>query len=206
VIRAALFDFGGVLTTSPFDAFSRYEAAHGLPSGFIRRLNATNHHDNAWAKLERSQIGFEEFCELFEAEAQAAGHRLDAHEVMNLLSGELRPAMIEAVRRCSAKLKTACLTNNFRSAMEARPEVAMVLELFDQVIASSEVGARKPDRHFYELACRVLSVQPTECVFLDDLGVNLKPAREMGMTTIKVTDEDTALSALEEAVGFSVHP
>lgn len=199
-----MFDFGGVLTSSPFDAFARYEAEHGMPEGFIRRLNATNHHDNAWAQLERNEVDVERFYELFEAEAAAAGHPLDAREVLALLGGELRPEMVEAVRRCAARCKTGCLTNNFVSIEEASPELAQVLGLFDAVIASSEVGLRKPDPRFYELACDALGVAPSDAVFLDDLGINLKPARQMGMRTIKVTSVDEALEALEAAVGFAV--
>ncbi len=201
-LAAALFDFGGVLTSSPFEAFAAYEDRRGLPQGFIRRVNATNHHDNAWARLERNEVTVEEFCPLFEAEAEALGHHVDAREVLGLLAGDLRPEMVEAVRRCAVRLKTGCLTNNFRSAMEARPEIAEVLSIFDVVVASSEVGVRKPDPRFYKLACERLGVEPSQAIFLDDLGVNLKPAKAMGMRTIKVTSVEEALGALEQAVGF----
>lgn len=206
MIRAALFDFGGVILSSPFEAFARYEEANGLPSGFIRSLNATNPDANAWARLELGDVGFDEFCELFEKEAEAAGGTLDAREVMSLLGGELRPAMVEAVRTCRSRLKTACLTNNFvRDVTEGGPERderLQVLDLFDVVVESSKVGVRKPDPRFYEIACDLLGINPSEAVFLDDLGVNLKPARTLGMHTIKVDDPDVALTELEEAVGF----
>lgn len=208
MIRAALFDFGGVILSSPFEAFSHYEEDNGLEPGFIRSLNATNPHTNAWAQLERGDVSFDEFCALFEEEARLAGARLDAREVMALLQGEVRPAMVEAVRRCRERLKTACLTNNFVVEAEdpaaARPKDSrlQVLELFDVVVESSKVGVRKPDPRFYEMACELLAIEPTEAVFLDDLGVNLKPAREMGMRTIKVDEPDRAIAELEEAVGF----
>lgn len=205
MIRAALFDFGGVILSSPFDAFARYEEASGLPSGFIRSLNATNPDANAWARLERGDVGFDEFCELFEKEAEAAGGTLDAREVMGLLGGELRPAMVAAVRTCRSRLKTACLTNNFVRDVSGGPEGderLRVLDLFDVVVESSKVGVRKPDPRFYEIACDLLEIIPSEAVFLDDLGVNLKPARAIGMHTIKVDDPDRALAELEEAVGF----
>ena len=202
-IRAALFDFGGVILSSPFEAFSRYEREQGLPAGFIRSLNATNPDRNAWARLERSEVGFDEFCDLFEAEAEAAGHAIDARAVMGLLAGEPRPAMVEAVRRCRQRLKTACLTNNFVLS-EPATDRSELMSLFDLVVESSRVGVRKPDPRFYRMACEQLAIEPHEAVFLDDLGVNLKPARAMGMTTIKVDDPDRAIVELEGVVGFAL--
>jgi putative hydrolase of the HAD superfamily len=206
VICATLWDFGGVMTTSPFEAFARYEEQHGLPAGFIRRLNATNPHDNAWAQLERGAVSFERFGELFEAEARAAGGELVATEVMGLLSGQLRPQMVEALRRCrAAGLRTGLLTNNFAVA-DNDPSTAMaeVLELFDAVVESRRTGVRKPDPRFYELACDALTIEPQQAVFLDDLGINLKPARQMGMATIKVEDPDVALRELEDITGLAL--
>jgi putative hydrolase of the HAD superfamily len=206
-VKAVLWDFGGVLSTSPFEAFTRYEREHDLPVDFIRRLNAANHHDNAWAKHERNEVTFAEFCDLYEAEARDLGVELDTRAVMACLSGDVRPEMIEAVRRCHARLKTALLTNNVASLSdEPAPEGAAGIPdgLFDVVIESSKVGVRKPDPRFYEMACEALDVHPREAVFLDDLGVNLKPAREMGMHTIKVVDPDQALTDLAAAVGFPV--
>jgi len=208
-VKAALFDFGGVILSSPFEAFNGYEERQGLPRDFIRTLNATNPDTNAWARYERSEVSFDEFCDLFEAEAEAAGHRLVARDVMPLLAGQIRPEMVEALRRCGERLKTACLTNNVigfndfpqRARATGRDEV---LSLFDCIIESSKVGVRKPDRRFYEIACAELDIHPTEAVFLDDLGVNLKPARELGMQTIKVTDPGLAIAELEAIVGFAL--
>ena len=203
-IAAVLFDFGGVITDSPFDAFARYEEGHGLPTGFIRALNAANHLDNAWARLERNELGFEEFCDAFEAEARAAGGRVDARDLFAMFSGQLRPEMVEAVRRCRRHFKTGLLTNNFVTpvAQSRSSELAEILALFDAVIESSVVGVRKPDERFYVMACDTLGITPSEAVFLDDLGVNLKPARALGMITIKVTDTPSALAELEAAVGI----
>jgi putative hydrolase of the HAD superfamily len=206
-IRAAFFDFGGVILTSPFDAFARYEADQGLPEGTIRSLNATDPDTNAWARLERSEVTIEEFCSLFEAEASAAGHTVDAQRILVLLSGELRPAMVQAVRRCRDRLVTALLTNNFVTGeghVDREGEMADVIALFHHVIESSKVGVRKPDPRFYEMACELTGVEPGDVVFLDDLGINLKPAKAMGMTTIKVVDPDDALAELEQVVGFSL--
>jgi putative hydrolase of the HAD superfamily len=208
-VRAALFDFGGVILTSPFEAFSRYERDRGLPDGLIRRLNATNPDTNAWARLERSEVSLDEFSELFEAEARVVGHEVDGHQIIGLLSGEIRPQMVEAVRRCSERLITGLLTNNFvvgDGHVDRESEMGGVLELFDGIIESSKVGVRKPDPRFYELACEQLGIEPAEAVFLDDLGINLKPARALGMTTIKVVDPDTALAELASVVGFPLSP
>jgi putative hydrolase of the HAD superfamily len=208
-LRAAFFDFGGVLLSSPFEAFNRYEEAHDLPRDLIRSINATDADANAWARFERNDVSFDEFCDLFEAEARALGHELAARDLMPLLAGELRPAMVEAVRRCREHLVTACLTNNWVSGTIVpddpyRSGVHDALDVFDHVVESSKVGVRKPDPRFYELACELAGVAPTEVVFLDDLGVNLKPAKAMGMITIKVGDPDVALAELEAAVGFPV--
>ena len=205
-MKAVFWDFGGVLTSSPFEAFAAYERERGLPAGFIRTINATNPDTNAWASLERGHLGMEAFVLQFEAEALAAGATLDARALMGTLGGELRPAMVEAVRRCHQRLKTGLLTNNFIAADEGAGMSAYtpVLEHFDVVVESSRSGMRKPDPDFYRTACELLDVDPVEAVFLDDLGVNLKPAREMGMQTIKVVDPDAALAELEAVVGFGL--
>jgi putative hydrolase of the HAD superfamily len=205
-IRATLWDFGGVISTSPFESFRRYEERMGLPQDFLRTLNATNPDTNAWARFERSEVSFEEFCALYEEEGRAAGGVIDGRDVMACLSGELRPEMLEAIRRCKAKLTTGLITNNV-ALMNEGPgwhETVPLGDLFDVVIESSKVGVRKPDARIYELACEQLGVEPSEVVFLDDLGVNLKPAAAMGMTTIKVVDPAVALRELSAAVGFDV--
>jgi putative hydrolase of the HAD superfamily len=208
-VHAVIFDFGGVILTSPFEAFARYEADNGLPAGLLRRLNATNPDDNAWARLERNEVDLAGFADLFEAEARAAGHTVDGRVVLGLLSGQLRPAMVEALRRCQQRLKTAMLTNNFvpddggeRTGAGAPDPMAGVLDHFDVIVESSRVGLRKPDPAIYRLVCDELGVSPDEAVYLDDLGINLKPARALGMTTIKVDDPDVAVAELEAAVGF----
>jgi putative hydrolase of the HAD superfamily len=200
-LRAVLFDFGGVLSTSPFDAFDRYERDHGLPVGFLRSVNATDPDDNAWARLERSEVDLAGFDAAFALESARLGHRVPGADVLSLLSGDIRPEMVEAVRRCRPRLRTGLLTNNVLGSM-VDPRVGELLALFDAVVESSVVGVRKPEPKFYELACAQLAIEPSEAVFLDDLGVNLKPARAMGMATIKVTDPQTALAELEAVVGF----
>ena len=209
-ITAVLWDFGGVILSSPFDAFAAYEGANGLPEGLIRRLNAANPDTNAWAKYERSDVSFEEFCDLFEAEAAVIGHTVDARSVMGLLSGQVRPQMVEALHRLKAEgYKIACLTNNVRAAASpdehaARPEVAAIMALFDHVTESSKAGIRKPEVRFYEMACEALGIEAHQAVFLDDLGINLKPAKAMGMRTIKVGDPDVALHELETILDLTL--
>ena len=204
-IEAVLFDFGGVILTSPFDAFAAYEAEAGLPPDTVRRINSTNPDTNAWARFERRDVGPDEFCGLFEAEAAALGLELDAGRILVGLHGELRPAMVEALRRCGSTLRTGLLTNNVTPLADqevADNPVLEVVAMFDVVVESSVVGCRKPEPAFYELACERLGVEPSACVFLDDLGVNLKPARAMGMTTIKVVDPATAIAELEQVLGI----
>jgi putative hydrolase of the HAD superfamily len=207
-IRAAFFDFGGVILSSPFEAFNAYEQAQGLPRDFIRGINATNPDTNAWARFERNEVDFDTFCDLFEAECTTAGHTVAARDMLRLLSGEIRPAMVQALRRCNEEgLVTACLTNNWVSFADFPADRTAsgrddALGLFHHVVESSKVGIRKPDPAFYELACSVAEVTPEEVVFLDDLGVNLKPAKAMGMTTIKVLSPEQALAELEGVVGF----
>jgi putative hydrolase of the HAD superfamily len=203
-IRAVMFDFGGVISSSPFEAFARFEVQHELPPGFIRAVNATNPDDNAWARLERSEIGVDLFGTQWAAESRALGHEFDGRKVLEMLGGEIRPRMVAAITTCrAAAYKTACLTNNFLTAEQAvSPPVAAVYSLFDAVFESRVLGVRKPDPRFYELACRRMQVAPMEAVFLDDLGVNLKPARALGMHTIKVSDPDEALTELGELLGL----
>lgn len=205
MIRAVLFDFGGVISSSPFEAFAHLEAERGLPADFIRTVNATNPDTNAWARLERGEVDLETFGSLWSDEARSLGHELDGRLVLERLAGEIRPQMVEAIRSCRTNYKTACLTNNFtRAEAMLSEEVAAVYRLFDAILESRVLGVRKPDPRFYELACEALDVAPDECVFLDDLGVNLKPARQLGMHTIKVTDPDMALTELGDLVGLSL--
>lgn len=203
---AVLWDFGGVITTSPFEAFNRFEAEHGLPRDFIRTINATNPEANAWAQLESSDIGVDEFDEKFAAESRAAGNEIRGRDVLALLSGDVRPEMVEALQRIKTRFAIGCITNNVRNqgegpgmaaTSERASEISGVMELFDVVIESSKVGIRKPNPEIYRIACREMAVEPDRAIFLDDLGINLKPARALGMTTIKVIDAGAALDELE---------
>ena len=216
--RAVFFDFGGVVLTSPFEAFERYERVNGLPVGFIRSVNSTNPDDNAWARLERNEVGLDGFVPLFEAEAEALGQHVDGHAVISMLAGTVRPMMVAAIDTIrSVGLIAACLTNNFADrgadrrtrpydnrTTDERAAVADALSRFDFIVESSVVGVRKPEPAFYQHALERAGVEPSQVVFLDDLGVNLKPARAMGMSTIKVADPVDALTQLGALLGLEL--
>ena len=199
MIEAVLFDFGGVITTSPFDNFALLESKVGAPADTIRRINSTNPDTNAWAQYERNDVDVAGFCALFEAEAAAIGFEIPGQEVLDCLKTEIRPFMVEAVRTIGQHYRTAMLTNNFSAGDDpGSGSHGEAKELFEVIIESSKAGVRKPTPRFYELACEALEVEPQACVFLDDLGINLKPARDMGMTTIKVVDPHQALAELSD--------
>lgn len=204
-----IFDFGGVLTSSPFEAFARFETERGLPIDIIRRTNAANHLENAWAKFERAEVDIDTFDKLFATESLALGAEVRGRDVLPLLQGDLRPEMVEALKRIKAQFKTGCITNNLPAnaigSLTGRTlYVAGVMALFDHVIESAKIGLRKPDPRIYRMMVETLKVDPNNCVYLDDLGVNLKPAREMGMTTIKVASGAQAIAELEAATGLKL--
>lgn len=212
MIEAILWDFGGVITSSPFEAFAAYEVKHNLPQDFIRGINSTNPDTNAWAQFESSQISPEVFDELFAQEAEAAGHRVAGKDVLALLSGSIRPRMVNVLKTCKSHFKVGCITNNVKSGAgpgmaasdEKAKQVAEVMALFDHIVESSELGIRKPDPRIYKVACEALKVAPENCVFLDDLGINLKPAKAQGMQTIKVISEAQAIEDLAGIIGISL--
>ena len=209
MVEAVIWDFGGVLTSSPFEAFARFERERGLPVDIIRRTNASNHWENAWAKFERAEVDLEGFDALFAAESLALGAEVRGRDVLPLLSGTLRPEMVEALRRVKSRFKTGCITNNLPAnaigSMGGRSlYIAEVMTLFDHVIESAKIGLRKPDPRIYRMMVEALGVDPEACVYLDDLGVNLKPARDMGMTTIKVATAAQAIAELEAATGLAL--
>lgn len=204
-IRAVLWDFGGVMTESPFLAFRQFEKQHGLPADFLRGINARNHDHNAWARFERSELSPQQFDEAFAEESRQAGYEVRGLDIIDLLYGDIRPAMVLALTKCKPHFVNACVTNNVsagpgrgaqRDPIRAR-EWQEILGLFDSVIESSRVGIRKPEPRFFELACERLAISPSQAVYLDDLGANLKPARAMGMRTIRVQEPEIAIRELE---------
>ena len=210
-IEAVIWDFGGVFTTSPFEAFNRYEAARGLPKDLIRAINATDPHDNAWALFERAEIDAAGFDAKFAEEARARGYEVRGADVLPLLSGDVRPRVVAALKACKARFKVGCITNNMQSAghgagmastHDKAAQVAEIMSQFDAVIESSKVGVRKPDPRIYLMMCDLLAARPEACVYLDDLGVNCKPAAQLGMTAIKVSGEAQLLADLAAATGL----
>ena len=206
--RAVIFDLGGVVFPSPFDVFAEYERCHALPDRFIREVVAASAEHGAWARLERSEVTFEEFCITFDSECAAAGGVVHAEELMRGIGQgfEPRPAMLDAIAAIRAQgLKVGALTNNWAATgavSDHAPHALGHLGQFDAVVESAVEGLRKPDPRIYTLVCERLEVLPVEAVFLDDLGVNLKPARTMGMTTIKVNEPEAALDELAAVLGF----
>jgi putative hydrolase of the HAD superfamily len=208
-----IFDFGGVITSSPFEAFNRLEAECGLPHDLVRTVNSTNPDDNAWAKFERAEIDADGFDALFAQEARALGHELGGAAVIACLAGDVRPYMVTALDRLKAEgIGVGCITNNVkagRGAAMARSEdkalqVEAIMARFDHVIESSKAGVRKPDPRIYQMMCETLGVEASACVYLDDLGINCKPASQLGMHAIKVTSGEQALADLEAAVGLNL--
>lgn len=209
-IEAVIWDFGGVFTSSPFEAFNRYEAEKGLPKDLIRRVNATNPDTNAWALFERNEIDAKGFDAKFLEESTALGHPVAGRDVLPLLSGQLRPRMVAALKACKQHFKVGCITNNVVSehspGQDAPQRMAgamgQVMPLFDAIIESSKAGIRKPDPKIYLMMCDLLAVKPEACVYLDDLGINCKPAAGLGMKAIKVVDVDQTLADLSAATGL----
>jgi len=208
-VEAVIWDFGGVFTSSPFEAFNRYEAEKGLPRDLIRTVNATNPDTNAWALFERAEIDAEGFDRLFHEESSALGHPVPGREVLPLLSGHLRPAMVDALLACKAVFKVGCITNNMASSHSPGSDTPMVSAMgrvmphFHAIIESSKAGVRKPDPRIYLMMCEQLQVEPAACIYLDDLGINCKPAAALGMTAIKVVSEAQALADLSRATGLT---
>ena len=209
-IKAVIWDFGGVLTTSPFEAFNRYEEKNNIPADFIRTINSTNPDTNAWAKFEANKVNLKEFDSLFLSETAKHGYPISGIDVVALLAGELRPRMVSVLKKCKATLIVACITNNLQSGhgpsmskdISHAKEMSKVMDLFDLVVESSKEGIRKPNPKIYQLTCKRLGIHPNEAVFLVDLGINLKPARQLGMQTIKVIDVETAILELTDIIGI----
>jgi putative hydrolase of the HAD superfamily len=204
-IEAVLFDLGGVVMDSPLHAIARYERDHGLAPDAVNRAVVAAGEEGAWARLERGELTVAAFCAPFEADCRAHGVAIDAGRLMEYIAaaGVPRPMMLEAIRRIRARgLRVGALTNNWVS--DGRRPAESLRAHFDAFVESAVVGLRKPDPRIYELACRQLGVPPPRTAFLDDIGRNLKPARALGMATIKVEDPERALRELGALLGFAV--
>ena len=193
--KAIIWDFGGVITSSPFDAFNEFEDVNGLPKDIIRTINSENPDMNAWAQFESNSITIDQFDDLFLKEAKAKGFDIKGRDIIKLLKGSIRENMVSFLRELKADFKLGCITNNVKPSSEENTdnETKEAMSIFDHVIESSIVGIRKPNPEIYMMSCDALNVSPDQCIYLDDLGINLKPARELGMTTIKVIQPEDAI-------------
>jgi epoxide hydrolase-like predicted phosphatase len=196
--HAVIFDLGGVVLGSPLHAIAEFEREHDIPAGFVNRVVVETGERGAWSQLERGRLGLAEFVPAFEADCRAAGRTLSAAAMMQRMAeaSAPRPMMLEAVRRIRASGRVAAaLTNNWAS--EERDDGTRALRgHFDHFFESSVLGLQKPDPRIYEHACRELGIAPTQAVFLDDIGRNLKTARALGMQTLKVETPERALDEL----------
>jgi len=193
--KAIIWDFGGVITSSPFEAFNEFEEANGLPKDIIRTINSENPDMNAWAQFESNSITIDQFDDLFLKEAKAKGFDIKGRDIIKLLKGSIRENMVSFLRELKSDFKLGCITNNVKPSSEENTdnETKEAMSIFDHVIESSIVGIRKPNPEIYMMSCDALNVSPDQCIYLDDLGINLKPARELGMTTIKVIQPEDAI-------------
>ena len=189
------------------------EADRGLPHNFVRAVNSFNPDDNAWAKFERAEMDAAAFDLAFAAEASAMGHPLPGRDVIACLSGDIRPAMVSALDTLKvAGYALGCITNNVPAGKGAGMEdsaakagaIAAIIKRFDHVIESSKAGVRKPDPRIYQMMCAALAVTPQSCIYLDDLGINCKPAAALGMAAIKVTSGEQALTDLSALLGIDL--
>ena len=193
--KAIIWDFGGVITSSPFEAFNEFEEANSLPKDIIRTINSENPDMNAWAQFESNSITIGQFNDLFLKEAKAKGFDIKGRDIIKLLKGSIRENMVSFLRELKSDFKLGCITNNVKSSSQENTdnETEEVMSIFDHVIESSIVGIRKRNPEIYMMSCDALNVSPDQCIYLDDLGINLKPARELGMTTIKVIQPEDAI-------------
>lgn len=202
--RAVIFDIGGVIVDSPMNGIARYEREKGLEAGFVNRHIAASGGDGAWARLEQGKTSLEDFYAAFDRECAGAGAPdLSARELMESMRGSSghRPQMLEAVRRIRARgLAAAALTNNWK--IDGAENTLSIH--FDHFVESSVVGLNKPDPRIYLHTCDLIGIEPSEAIFLDDIGRNLKAARQLGMATIKVSAPDPALGELEGLLGFAL--
>ena len=204
-----IFDVGGVVIGSPLHAIAAYERELGIPAGFVNRLVVATGPGGAWSRLERGELGLELFYAAFDAECLAAGHAVSGRAMMARIgeAARPRPRMLAAIRTIRTRgLRAAALTNNWvgESGDTRSSGLGDLGPLFDVVVESAVEGLRKPDPRIYALALERLRVSAAETVFLDDIGRNLKPARALGMATIKVDDEEQALDELSRVLGFDV--
>ena len=204
-IKTIIFDFGGVITNSPIEGFKLLEEKHGYDKGLITNINMNNPDDNAWAKSERGEIDIHTFLEEFEKEALEIGQKIDAREILQQLYGSMRENMINKIKLLSSskKYKLICLTNVLKGVDIFTPKervnsVNQVMTYFDIIYESYKLNMRKPETRIYQYILNEINIKPEETIFLDDLGMNLKPARQLGINTIKVVNPKDAINELDQ--------
>ena len=206
-IKAVIFDLGGVILDSPMEIFAAFEKQHGLPENFLNRLIVESGQEGAWARLERGELALTEFFDAFDQEIRQAGADISSRKLMAAVNdfANVRPEMLKAVRRLrKSGYLVAALTNNWLLDNGGTSTGLDLLKAeFDVFIESSRAGVAKPDPAIYEMALRELGVRAEDAAFLDDIGRNLKPAKQMGMTTIKVTNAEDAIAELDRVLGRS---
>ena len=206
-IKTIIFDFGGVITNSPIEGFKNLEKTHGYSKGLITGINMNNPDNNAWARSERGEIEIDTFLSQFEQEALDIGHDINADEILIQLYGSPRPIMIKKIISLSKsnKYKLICLTNVLKGIKKFMPKereevVNNIMSYFDKIYESYKIGMRKPEARIYEYIIKDLEINPKETIFLDDLGMNLKTARQLGINTIKVVDPIEAIKTLDQFI------
>jgi epoxide hydrolase-like predicted phosphatase len=207
-VKAVIFDLGGVVFDSPLAFIRDYEVRHGLPENIVARVvGGYGGEQGAWQRLERGELMLPEFCEHMDRDAAAMGAVMSTADLM-LRMAELhavRPVMLAAIRKLrDAGLKVGALTNNWVTHDGYDEQMRPLREEFHAFVESCKVGLRKPDPRIYAIACERLAVSPSASVFLDDIGGNLKVARSLGMTTIKVGEPEAALRELGQLVGIDL--
>ncbi|XP_077008977.1 bifunctional epoxide hydrolase 2 isoform X2 [Tamandua tetradactyla] len=219
-LRAAVFDLDGVLALpSVAAAFSRTEEALALPRGILTEAFKKGGRDDCSVRLMKGEITFSQWVPLMEENcrkhSEASGTNLPENFSINEIFGEAISArkinfpILQAALTLRKKgFKTCILTNNWLDDSVQRGSLAQLMcELrphFDFLIESCHVGMTKPEPQIYKFLLDTLKVNPNEVVFLDDIGANLKPARDLGMATILVQDADTALRELEKVTGIQL--
>ena len=204
-IKNIIFDFGGVVTDSPIEGFKNLEEHYGISKGTISSIVMTNQDNNAWAKSERGEINIDTFIKEFNQEALNLGFKLDATNILKQLYGPLRPIMVEKIISLSKNFQLICLTNVLKGvhifSNEKRIlEVKNILNYFDKIYESYKIGMRKPEKRIYEHVLNDLNIKPENTIFLDDLGMNLKTAKLLGIHTIKVVNPIKAIKELDNMI------
>jgi putative hydrolase of the HAD superfamily len=200
---AAIFDFGGVLTTSVWDSFAAFCRSEGLEPDAVKNLFSTD--PEALAALRQLEMG-RSSEEEFEAEF---GRLLGLDHPEGLIDSMFEgmkpePAMVDAVREIrSGSIKTGMLSNSWSVDHYDRDLLA---ELFDDVVISAEVQLHKPQPEIYRLAAKRLEVAAEKCIFVDDLRENCEGAEAVGMTSIRFRDPAQTITELTELTGLELSP